>query len=174
MTTTTKIRKATIDDAASIAEVHAESWRSTYAGIVPADLLKRRTAERLTPWWRQNLEQISAENTTSAVFVAEEPQGQLVGFVSAGQERTQDATYTGEIFAIYLFEHAQGSGSGRVLFDEATKWLRNAGHQAMMLWVLADNSSRGFYEHIGGQYLREQQIEIGGASLRELAYGWTI
>jgi hypothetical protein len=43
---------------------------------------------------------------------------------------------------------------------------------SMLVWVLRDNPSRGFYEALGGEYVREQAITIGGANLIELAYGW--
>jgi hypothetical protein len=29
-----------------------------------------------------------------------------------------------------------------------------------------------FYERLGGKYLRDQTIEIGGVPLKELEYGW--
>ena len=36
---------------------------------------------------------------------------------------------------------------------------------SMLVWVLRDNPSRGFYEELGGRYLREQVLTIGGADL---------
>ncbi len=42
----------------------------------------------------------------------------------------------------------------------------------MLIWVLADNPSRRFYERLGGQLVREAEVELGGQRLRELAYGW--
>ena len=45
--------------------------------------------------------------------------------------------------------------------------------RAVLIWVLAANApARAFYEALGGRYLREQQIEIGGVALPEVAYGW--
>jgi hypothetical protein len=38
--------------------------------------------------------------------------------------------------------------------------------------VLKNNPACGFYEWLGGQFLREKQIKIGGADLLEVAYGW--
>jgi hypothetical protein len=38
--------------------------------------------------------------------------------------------------------------------------------------VLKNNPACGFYECLGGQFLREKQIKIGGADLLEVAYGW--
>lgn len=41
-----------------------------------------------------------------------------------------------------------------------------------MLWALADNPTRGFYEAMGGTVAREKEIEIGGDKLLEVAYVW--
>ena len=38
--------------------------------------------------------------------------------------------------------------------------------------VLADNPSRGFYEHLGGLLAGDNEIVLGGARLKELAYVW--
>jgi hypothetical protein len=40
------------------------------------------------------------------------------------------------------------------------------------VWVLADNPSRGFYEKLGGKFVYEKAVRIGGIALREVAYGW--
>ena len=42
----------------------------------------------------------------------------------------------------------------------------------MLLWVLADNPARHFYEVLGGQLMKASQTEIGGVMLDEVAYGW--
>ena len=42
----------------------------------------------------------------------------------------------------------------------------------MLLWVLATNPARGFYEHLGGLYLREQPLTLGTTTLYEVAYAW--
>ena len=42
----------------------------------------------------------------------------------------------------------------------------------MLLWVLVENPSRGFYEQLGGKQLEEKQITIDGERLTEVAYGW--
>jgi hypothetical protein len=42
----------------------------------------------------------------------------------------------------------------------------------MMVWVLADNPSRAFYERLGGEPLAEKLIEWAGVQLVEVALGW--
>jgi hypothetical protein len=43
----------------------------------------------------------------------------------------------------------------------------------MLLWVLEKNPASSFYKHLGAVEVAQKQIEIGGASLQELALGWT-
>jgi hypothetical protein len=42
----------------------------------------------------------------------------------------------------------------------------------MIVWVLADNPARAFYEKHGGKYLRSQPLELGQYTVQEVAYGW--
>ena len=41
-----------------------------------------------------------------------------------------------------------------------------------MVWVLADNPSRRFSEALGGTFVADKVIEVGGKALVEVAYGW--
>ena len=92
--------------------------------------------------------------------------------MACGREREQKGTYEGEIYAIYLLAEHQGKGWGKRLFQEAAERLVAEGMHSMMLWVLAENPTRGFYEALGGAALDAKDIEIGGATLVEVAYGW--
>jgi hypothetical protein len=44
--------------------------------------------------------------------------------------------------------------------------------RSLLVWVLADNPSRRFYEALGGQTVRVQPITIGGVTLDGVGYGW--
>lgn len=165
------IRPATTDDAAGIAKVHVDSWRTTYAGAMPDDFLAGLTYERRTENWRRVLGEWADTNFT---YVAE-VEGEIVGFVSGGPLREADKIpgYTGELYAIYLLESAQGKGLGRQLFEALVEDLIERGHESMLLWVLRDNpSGRGFYEKMGGEVVSEKTFELGGKELVEVRYGW--
>ncbi len=163
------IREAQIADAAAIAKVHVDSWNSTYRGIVPQDYLDGLSYEKGTRAWQVR---ISLPASLWFTYIAVTDEGKTVGFVSAGPERTGDQIYSGEIGGLYLLETYQRQGIGRRLVRTAATRLQQQGHNSMMVWVLAQNDSRHFYEAMGGQFLREQKIEIGGISLMEVAYGW--
>ena len=163
------IRAAQPTDAAAIAKVHVESWRSTYKGIVPDAFLAALSYEQRTDMWRNILSQ---SPPTSFVYVAEDPSGQVIGFAAGGPERGGDPDHTGELYAIYLLEAYQRHGLGRHLTSTLVQRLVQAGMLSLLLWVLAANPCRGFYEVLGGRRLYDKQVIIGGAPLVEVAYGW--
>ena len=161
------VRAAGIDDAAAIARVHVVTWRSAYRGLLPADFLDALSEERYEERWRRTI-----DDGNSAVFVGEDDHG-VVAFASGGRERAGEDGFGGELYAIYVLPDAQGRGHGRGLVRAVAAGLGKMGLTDMIVWVLHDNSSaRGFYERLGGVYVREQPITIGSAALREVSYGW--
>ena len=164
------IRLAEQADAAALAYVHIEVWRTTYAGIVPDEYLAQLSYKQRAAWWHQVLR--PRGNKPPWVYVAEDDAGQVIGFVSGGFEGSGDALYQGELYAIYLLQQAQRQGIGKQLMRTLVERMIDEGISAMLLWVLAENPSRPFYEAMGGKLLREKEIEIGGVTLLEVAYGW--
>jgi len=163
------VRRATIADADSIAHVQVDTWRASYRGIVPASYLDGLSYERSSGMWAKA---IRGRDKGSGVLVAQEEGGAIVGFASFGPERSGDRTYRGELYAVYVLQGSQKRGIGSTLVVFASRELLEKGFTSMLLWVLVDNPSRRFYEKLGGQYLRDQSIEIGGVKLQEVAYGW--
>jgi GNAT superfamily N-acetyltransferase len=164
-----RIRVATVADVAAIARVHVDSWRTTYKGIVPEGFLANLAYEHREPLWRDAL---SKSASRSVVYVAEDLDGHIIGFAAGGPERSGDTVYTGELYAIYLLDGWQRQGIGRQLTVTLVRQLVQAGFASLLIWVLAENPSRRFYEALGGQQVREQPVTIGGVQLIEVAYGW--
>ncbi len=48
------------------------------------------------------------------------------------------------------------------------------GMGSFYLWVLKANKTAGFYRHLGGVECGSKAIEIGGASLDEIALCWKL
>jgi L-amino acid N-acyltransferase YncA len=167
ITTTIAIRPAKIEDAPAIAHVHNESWKTTYAGIVPASFLANLDTEARTGMWREQL-----ANGNSIIFVAEAA-SDIVGFVCGGPLREPLETYDAELYAIYLLQEQQQQGTGRLLIHTLATTLLERNFTRMLLWVLAQNPATSFYKHLGAIEIAQKQIEIGGATLEELAFGWT-
>lgn len=160
------IRKAVTGDARGIAEVHVDSWLSTYRSIVPDDYLDSLTYEGREQSWKRGLLQ-------DGIFVAEDTNGKIIGFATGGKERSGDyPDVEGELYAIYLLKDLQTKGTGRALTAAVATDLLEKGIRSMLVWVLADNPSRRFYERMGGKLLDEKTIEIAGEDLLEVAYMW--
>jgi L-amino acid N-acyltransferase YncA len=161
------IRHAGIEDAASIASVHVESWKTTYAGIVPADYLASLSSAGRTESWREQLQQ-----ATALILVAEDATG-VIGFACGGKLREPIDGFDAELYAIYLLHQQQKQGVGRMLTRKLAQDLRRQGFKSLVVWVLARNPAAGFYARLGGSPVAEKEIEIGGAWLTEIAFAWT-
>jgi GNAT superfamily N-acetyltransferase len=144
-------------------------WRTTYKGIFSGDLLDNLSVDKRAHSWRETL---ASPEPNSATLVACNADGNVVGFITGGAERTGRVGCEGELYAIYLLQFVQRRGLGRLLVQYFVRELRARGFGSMAVWVLAANPSRKFYEALGGQVVAEQQIERDGQSFTELAYGW--
>jgi len=163
------IRNAGKQDAAAIARIHIQSWQETYSGIMPDEILQRLSIERRQKMW----ENILGGTDGTTVLVAESGDGEIVGFSSAGAARGDFAGYDGELYAIYLLQSAQGSGTGYALFRAVATALIHQGFGAMYLWVLQANlSACRFYERTGGNMIGTKTETFGDRELVEIAYGW--
>ena len=159
------IRAAEKRDAAGIAHVHIQSWRTTYAGIVPEEYLVALNEAERTQQWREWL------TGGFSVYVAE-VDGKVAGFIGGGPLREPIQAYDAELYAIYLLQPAQRQGVGRALLGKLAASLSGQGFQSMIAWVLEKNPSREFYAKTGARPVASKEIDVGGATLVEVAYGW--
>jgi ribosomal protein S18 acetylase RimI-like enzyme len=163
------IREARISDAESIAQVRVDSWRTTYRGLLEDEYLENMTPEQYVQMWR-NI--IVAGGAQGYPYVVENSSGRIVGFILGGADRNGSQIYDAELFAIYLLEEYQGQGLGSQLVSRLAQRLLKEGYNSMRVWVLAKNPARAFYETLGGEYLYQKTIFLGGENYAEAAYGW--
>ncbi|MCW3792087.1 GNAT family N-acetyltransferase [Paenibacillus sp. LS1] len=164
-----QIRQAREGDAQGIAHVHTESWKTTYRGIVPDDFLDHLTTESRLSQWEKN---IRSGEKDQILVVAEQPDGNIVGFACGGKEREGKLSYDGELYAIYLLKDVQQTGIGQQLATHVVHHLRTLNMKSLILWALERNSACRFYEKMGGVPVHTQSIRIGGQDLIEVGYGW--
>lgn len=161
------VREARLEDAGAIARAHVDAWRTTYVGLLPSDFLASLNEEHYSERWRRVI-----GDRSSRVFVVEDEK-EVVGFASGGRERAGESGFAGELYAIYVVAGAQHRGHGRELVRAVAGALREMKMADMIVWALRDNlPARGFYERLGGVYVRSQPITIGTATLEEVSYGW--
>jgi GNAT superfamily N-acetyltransferase len=164
-----RIRHATVDDAASISRVHVDSWRTTYRGMVPDHVIDSLDYERNTIRWRDML---SNMGEMKCFLVAETFDGEVVGFATGGPNRELDTGFNGELYAIYVLRDHHRRGVGKNLVLEIADWLYRHRYTSMLVWVLEKNPAKYFYESMGGCYVSRKKLDIGGAMVDEISYGW--
>jgi ribosomal protein S18 acetylase RimI-like enzyme len=169
------IRHARAEDAFAIAHVHVETWRATYPTLLPHEYLgKHLSIDTRAIYWQRALQLGDAQE---AIFVATEGYD-IVGFTSVGPARkapkaaTDPSKKWGEVFTLYVLPDWQEQGAGRMLLANGFAELVERGFDAALLWVVAGNPSRFFYEAMGGQAIGADVEKLAGAPIEEICYAW--
>ncbi len=165
-----RLRPAAAADARAIARIHVETWQTTYPGLLPDRTLIDMTVDRKARSWRAALDRPHAKGS---VLVAELAGEGAIGFASAGHNRHPNLPYAGEVETLYVLPDWQNQGIGRQLLAGCFEALRGHGFASAVVWVLAENPARFFYERMGGKRAGERDENLWGATLHEIAYGWS-
>ena len=143
---TRAIRKAVVDDAHGIASVHVRSWQVAYRGHIPDDFLDGLDVEKRANMWRGLI-----QDPDKVIFVAENTEGNIIGFAALGPSRDSDSNRsTAEVSAIYIDPDKWQKGNGRAVLSASLGEARKRDFDQVTLWVLeANQRARSFYESFG-------------------------
>ena len=170
-----RIRRAAKSDAAAIGRVHLETWQAAYAGLLPDSLLAGMSDVLQSAWWSRLL---ADPGEARGVFVADDQERGVVGFGSCGPVRDPPEGLNGtelrvgEVYTLYVEPDFQNLGLGRRLLDAVFRQLRADGCDTAVLWMLAANPTRFFYEGLGGARVGERIDTMGGVDVEEIAFAW--
>ena len=163
------VRRASAADAAAIARVRVDSWRSTYRGLIPDAYLDAMQVDASTALWNRVL---TAGPNTTCVFVAEYGTD-IVGFSCGAPLQPSKHGFDAELTAVYLRREFQRAGLGRRLVGAVVEAQRTQVATGLLTWVIAGNKgARAFYEGLGGELVVEQPFQWDGMDLVEAGYGW--
>ena len=157
-------------DAAAIAALHVESWRSAYRGLLPDAFLDGPVVEDRTWLWRERL---NGGATGQQLVLKAVSSGELIGFVCVLPDN--DALYGPRLDNLHVKPLLKGAGIGSQLFRAAYDWVgRTMPGRPMHLWVIEDNlPARRFYDHHGGIVAERRTLEVvRGILVPELRYVW--
>jgi GNAT superfamily N-acetyltransferase len=144
----TKLRPARPEDVASLAELNVRSWQPSYRSVFPdAFLDDMKPREGQLEWLADVLSAGSSFRTTVAAVA-----GNVVGFAILGSVRDSDLdpSTVHELYSLYVEPDLVGTGIGRMLMDDAVRYLRGGPWTAATLWTLRDvMRTRRFYEAAG-------------------------
>lgn len=169
------VRPAVLDDVPAIAEIHVETWRAAYRGLLPDDFLASLSISDRRDMWDRVVSRGQATvlvATTETIGEMREDE-KIVGFCSAGQptdeNQREDGTF--ELWTLYVSPDHWSSGAGRALWLAAESTLKALGADRVILWVLAGNERAiRFYRRAGFELDRSanKQLEVQGATREEL------
>jgi GNAT superfamily N-acetyltransferase len=129
------VRQAVPDDAERIVDIRRTGWREAYGHLLSAEYLAAMPVD--PERWRGYIE------SGSPIMVAE-LDGDVVGVVLAGDARDPDPPRDLQLWMIYQYSRAHGSGTGQAMLDAAI------GEAPAYLWVAEDNPrARAFYSRNG-------------------------
>jgi GNAT superfamily N-acetyltransferase len=145
------LRDATLDDADSIAAVHAASWRSFYRGSLPDRYLDGDVVSDRQQVWRSRLGAPHDDQKVVVALIDDE----LCGFVCA--LRNHDASWGTLVDNLHVIAHRQRSGLGSRLLSAVREWaVQRHSLAGMYLWVIQSNQQAlSFYEARGGRIVGE-------------------
>ena len=167
--TETMIRPARVEDADTIARLHVDGWRETYAGIIPQNVLDGLDVTEKSKMWTKALASPDLD-----AFVGGAGESALTGFACARERTNVPETFDGEFQAIYVLKAGQGIGLGRGLMAEMARALATRGFRSAALRVARQNApARAFYAHLGGVEAGEGVHQIGTISIDEVIFGWS-
>ncbi|WP_336208543.1 GNAT family N-acetyltransferase [Nonomuraea sp. LPB2021202275-12-8] len=170
-----KIRPGAADDVEAIAELHTESWRSAYAGIMPAGYLDGPLLEIHRELWHARLdsEQYLNGGPPSCLLVADADDGGrgVTAFAYLTPQRDERILLDN----LHVQPGMKRSGIGRRLMGQGLGWA--AAHhpgRPVYLEVLRDNTpARAFYERMGASLSREFVESFhAGFDLDVVEYTW--
>lgn len=162
-----RLRAAREADAQRIAEIYIETWRTTYAGTLPDRVLLDMSIERQAIYWTRAI-----KHGKEIIGVAEDDTAGIVAVGSGGANRTRSKTFAGEVYTLYVQPDFQNQGIGEQLLAYLFREISERGMNTAVIWVLAANPSRFFYEAMGGKRVGERDEAMWGTTVREIAYAW--
>lgn len=128
------VRRARPDDADAIGRVHAHSWRTSYATLLPDAAAPALEPAALAESWRAAIDDPPSDQHRLLVATAGP---QVVGFAALSPSADADAEpgRDAELLVLLVEPAQQGRGHGSRLLNAAADTLRDNGFTAVRSWV---------------------------------------
>ncbi len=163
------LRRARLADAPGIAAAHVATWRSAYANILPESYLAGLSIARLARHYEQMIRLGQGVHVAASYGMPGAPP--VLGFAIAARAR-EPHLGEGEVEMLYVLDDYRDQGLGGQLLRAAAKYLGQRGCGSAYAWVLRDNPSRYFYQHLGGRRVADGTTRVCGEEIAQTAYAW--
>lgn len=142
-------RVAWSDDAPAIAAVQVRAWRTSYADLLPADLLAGLDPDAIAEGWRSSLARPA--DARNRVLIALE-RNLVAGYALTGPalDPDRDPVADGEITDLTVDPHQRGAGHGSRLMQACVDTLKADRFSRAVTWLGAtDDATRAFLTAAG-------------------------
>ena len=164
------LRAARPSDEAAIAWLHADSWSRTYRGVLDDAWLDEAVHADRAARWRERFASPSADQR---LLVAEDEAGALAGFAAVFLDA--DPACGPLLENLHVDARPRGTGLGRRLLRAvaALAQAERPGAGFHLSVVAANVAARGFYVHLGGRVIGEEDWDApDGRRVRCVRIGW--
>ncbi|WP_241688380.1 GNAT family N-acetyltransferase [Pseudoxanthomonas composti] len=160
MTPVLTIRRATVEDAATLSALACRTFTETFGHLYPPEDL----AEFLEDAYAVDKQRVILSHPDYAVFLAEED-GVAIGHSAAGPcglPHDDLAPGDGELKRLYLLATHQNGGRGSRLFDATMAWLLRDGPRTLWIGVWSENfGAQRFYARHGFTQVGTYEFPVG-------------
>lgn len=154
------IRRATVDDAATLSSLAARTFTETFGHLYPPEDLASFLADAYPP----EKQAVILGHPDYAVWLLED-EGEAVGHAAAGPCGLPHADVQrgdGELKRLYVLAAHQNGGWGGRLFDEAERWLLRDGPRTLWVGVWSENlGAQRFYARHGFAKVGTYEFPVG-------------
>jgi ribosomal protein S18 acetylase RimI-like enzyme len=155
-----QIRRATVDDAATLSSLAARTFTETFGHLYPPEDLAYFLADAYPP----EKQAVILAHPDYAIWLLEDD-GIAVGHAAAGPcglPHADVARGDGEIKRLYVLASHQNGGWGGRLFTEAERWLLREGPRTLWIGVWSENlGAQRFYARHGFGKVGTYEFPVG-------------
>lgn len=160
------IRRAAVDDAATLSELAASTFTETFGHLYPEEDLRGFLDAAHSPAYYLG----ALVDPDNALWIAE-TDGAAIGYAMAGRctlPHDEVADGDGELKRLYVSRDARNGGIGARLFAEALRWLEHDGPRTLWIGVWSENhGAQRFYARHGFSKVGEYEFPVGRVRDRE-------
>lgn len=149
-----EFKTATITDIDSIIALQELIWEPTYRAILDQEQINYMFQAIYS---KEALQDQMMNQQHEFILIYSDQN--LTGFAAFSKNTSDDARF--KLHKIYVLPTEQGKGTGRLLLEEVIRRCLMAGGNRLYLNVNRYNKARQFYERLGFQVVREEDIPIG-------------
>jgi diamine N-acetyltransferase len=163
---TATIRRATVDDAATLSALAARTFSESFGRLYPDEDLHAFLADA----YAVEKQLMILAHPDYAVWLLERD-GKAIGHAAAGPcglPHPDVRSGDGELKRLYVLSEAQNGGWGGKLFAATMQWLERDGPRTLWIGVWSENlGAQRFYQRHGFEQVGEYEFPVGRVRDRE-------